>query len=219
MAVAISAPSTPNRPWRLLGRALVWSGLLAWGSAQAGNLDTLKHFLESSRSLRADFSQTVMGKSGHRPQASSGVMMFARPGRFRWQIEKPYAQLMVGDGSKVWIYDPDLKQVTVKRMGKALGATPAALLAGDNALEKNFVLSDGGSRDGLEWVDATPKSADSGFEKVRLGFQGDSLKAMDLLDSFGQTTHLVFQRLERNPSLPASLFHFSVPAGADVVGE
>jgi outer membrane lipoprotein carrier protein len=146
-------------------------------------------------------------------------MMLSRPGKFRWQIEKPYSQLLVGDGEKVWIYDPDLRQVTVKQFGAALGSTPAALLLGGNTLDRNFTLREAGERDGLEWLEATPKSSDSGFEKLQLGFAGNDLKAMDLFDNFGQTTSLIFSRVERNPQLSPALFRFTPPAGVDVVGE
>ena len=149
--------------------------------------------------------------------------MFSRPGKFRWQIEKPYAQLLVGDGEKVWIYDPDLRQVTVKKVDAALGSTPAALLVGEgggkSALEKNFTLREAGEREGLEWLEAIPKTPDSGFEKLQLGFSGNDLKAMELFDNFGQTTSLFFSHLERNPSLAATQFRFAPPAGADVIGE
>ncbi len=187
--------------------------------ANAGAIDKLHRFLESTKTMRADFAQIVVAKNGKRPQQSSGVMMFSRPGKFRWQIERPYSQLLVGDGMKVWIYDPDLRQVTVKTVGTALGGTPAALLAGDNTLEKNFTLREAGEREGMEWLEAIPKSQDSGFEKLLLGFAGNDLKAMELFDNFGQTTSLYFSHLERNPSLAASLFRFTPPAGADVIGE
>ena len=187
--------------------------------ANAGAIDKMHRFLETTKTMRADFAQIVVAKNGKRPQQSTGVMMFSRPGKFRWQIEKPYSQLLVGDGVKVWIHDPDLRQVTVKTVGTALGGTPAALLAGDNALEKNFTLREAGEREGLEWLEAIPKSQDSGFEKLQLGFAGNDLKAMELFDNFGQTTSLLFSQLERNPSLAASLFRFTPPAGADVIGE
>lgn len=193
--------------------------LLAAQAADAGAIDKLHQFLESTRTVRADFTQTVVARNGRKPQLSSGVMMFARPGKFRWQIEKPYSQLLLGDGEKVWVYDPDLRQVTVRKAGTALGGTPAALLAGESTIEKNFGLSETGDKDGLEWVEAIPKSQDSGFEKVRLGFAGNELRAMELLDSLGQTTSLLFTHLERNPRLAPALFRFTPPANVDVVGE
>lgn len=193
--------------------------LLAAQTANAAAIDKLHRFLEATKTVRADFTQIVVAKNGRKPQQSSGVMMFSRPGKFRWQIEKPYSQLLVGDGDKIWIHDPDLRQVTVKKVGAALGSTPAALLAGDNTLEKNFTLREAGEREELEWLEALPKSPDSGFEKLLLGFAGNDLKAMELFDNFGQTTHLLFSRLERNPSLAPTLFRFTPPAGADVIGD
>jgi len=188
-------------------------------SAHAGAIDKLHRFLETTKTLRADFAQIVVAKNGKRPQQSVGVMMISRPGKFRWQIDKPYSQLLVGDGEKIWIYDPDLRQVTVKKMDAALGSTPAALLVGGNSLEKNFNLRELGEREGMEWLEATPKSPDSGFEKLHLGFSGDDLKSMELFDNFGQTTSLAFANVQRNPSLPAANFRFVPPAGADVIGE
>ena len=188
-------------------------------SASAGAIDKLHRFLETTKTLRADFTQTVIAKNGKKPQQSSGVMMISRPGKFHWQIDKPYSQLLVGDGEKIWMYDPDLRQVTVKKMDAALGSTPAALLVGGSSLEKNFTLRELGEREGMEWLEAMPKSPDSGFEKLQVGFVGDDLKAMELFDNFGQVTSLVFSNVQRNPSLPAANFRFVPPAGADVIGE
>ncbi len=197
--------------------------LLISQGVHAGAIDKLHQFLESTKTLRAGFTQIVVAKNGTRPQQSSGVMIFSRPGKFRWQIEKPYSQLLVSDGEKVWIYDPDLRQVTVKKVGNALGGTPAALLAGESGgkstLEKSFTLREAGEREGLEWVEAVPKSQESGFEKLRLGFAGNDLKAMELFDNFGQTTSLYFSNLERNLVVAASLLSFKPPAGVDVISE
>lgn len=197
--------------------------LLLASVAQAGAVDKLRHFLDTTKTLRAEFAQIVVAKNGKKPQQSTGMVMLSRPGKFRWQVEKPYEQLLVGDGQKVWMYDPDLRQVTVKKVDAALGSTPAALLVGDssgkNTLEKNFTLREAGEREGFEWVEAIPKSQDSGFEKLQLGFEGNQLKAMELSDNFGQTTSLVFKRLESNPSLASSLFRFTPPTGVDVIGE
>lgn len=203
------------------------ASLLICSMAHAGAIDRLHQFLESTKTLRAGFTQIVTAKNGKRPQQSSGVMIFSRPGKFRWQIEKPYAQLLVGDGEKVWIYDPDLRQVTVKKVGNALGGTPAALLAGESGgkgggkstLEKDFTLREAGEREGLEWVEAVPKSQESGFEKLLLGFSGSDLKAMELFDNFGQMTSLYFSNLERNPAIAASQLSFKPPAGVDVISE
>lgn len=198
---------------------LLASLLFAAGTAHADSLAQLKQFMDGTRSARGNFSQQVFSKSGRKPQQASGTFAFSRPGKFRWTYEKPYAQLLVGDGSKLWAWDQELNQVTTKKLGQALGSTPAAILAGDNSLEKNFTLQDDGAADGLEWVEARPKADDSSFERIRMGFSGGQLKAMVLHDNFGQTTSLNFLQMERNPSLDAGLFRFVPPKGADVVGD
>jgi outer membrane lipoprotein carrier protein len=187
--------------------------------AHAGAIDQLHQFLNGTRTLKAEFSQIVINKSGRKPQQSSGSVAIARPGKLRWDIQKPYPQLVVGDGEKIWIFDPELKQVTVRKAGQAISSSPAALLAGSNELEKDFVLEEAGEAEGMNWVEATPRAGDSGFEKVRLGFAGKDLKAMELHDSFGQRTLIRFSGLERNITLPPATFRFAPPAGVDVVGE
>ena len=187
--------------------------------AHAGAIDQLHQFLTGTRTLKAEFSQIVINKSGRKPQQSSGSVAIARPGKLRWDIQKPYPQLVVGDGERIWIYDPELKQVTVRKAGQAISSSPAALLAGSNELEKDFVLEEAGEAEGMNWVEATPRSGDGGFEKVRLGFSGKDLKAMELHDSFGQRTLIRFSGLERNVALPPATFRFTPPAGVDVVGE
>ncbi len=187
--------------------------------AQAAAIDKLHKFLDTMKTLRADFAQIVVAKNGKKSQQPSGSMMISRPGKFRWQIDKPYSQLLVGDGEKVWIYDQDLRQVTVKKVDAAIGSTPAALLVGGRTLEKNFTLREIGVRDGFEWLEAIPKAADSGFEKIQIGFSGNDIKAMELFDNFGQMTSLYFNNIDRNPSLAPSLFVFKPPAGVDVLGD
>lgn len=187
--------------------------------AHAGAIDQLRGFLNDTRSYKADFEQAVIGRNGRKPQESSGTLAIQRPGKLRWEVVKPYPQLVVGDGEKIWIHDPELQQVTVRKAGQALGGSPAALLAGSNELEKNFTLREAGEADGLAWVEAVPKVADSGFEKVRIGMAGREMKAMELHDNFGQTTHIRLLRGERNPALAAGLFRFKPPAGSDVIGE
>ena len=193
--------------------------LVFCGAALASGKEQLQAFVANTHSARASFAQTVVGKSGRKPQKSQGSFMFLRPGKFRWSYDKPYFQLIVGDGEKLWVYDKDLNQVSVKKLGQALGSSPAALLAGDNAMEKNFILQDGGNDDGLEWVEATPKEKEGSFERVRLGFQDDLPRVMEVHDNFGQTTTLTFSQFERNPALAAGVFRFVPPKGADVVGE
>ena len=191
--------------------------LLGASAAHAGGIDELHAFLDGAKNGRATFKQTVVARNARAPQTSSGTFAFQRPGKFRWSYEKPFEQLVVGDGAKVWVYDKDLNQVIVRQLDAALGATPAALLAGDNALERNFTLVDGGSADGLAWVEATPKAAESTFTRVRIGFRGALPRAMELTDAFGQTTRLAFDAFEKNVGLGADLFRFTPPPGADVV--
>jgi outer membrane lipoprotein carrier protein len=200
-------------------RALcAFAGLALAVPSIAGGLDQLKSFLDSNRSARGVFTQTVITKSGKKPQQSAGIFALQRPGKFRWSYESPYKALLVSDGTKLWSYDPDLNQVAVKKLGAAFGASPAALLAGQD-LDKHFELKEGTSADGVDYVEARPKGGDTSFERVRIGFAANRPVSMDIHDSFGQITHLRFTQFEVNPVLPATLFRFSAPAGADVVGE
>jgi outer membrane lipoprotein carrier protein len=200
------------------GVALLFAAAPLFAQA-AGAVDRLHQFLGSTKTLKADFSQLVVTRGGRKPQESSGVVTISRPGKLRWDIRKPYPQLVVSDGEKVWIHDSELQQVTVRQVGQAIGGSPAALLSGSNDLERNFTLSEAGEREGMLWVEAVPKSGDSGFERVRIGFAGNDLKAMELQGSSGQTTLIRFSALERNPPLPAGSFRFVPPAGVDIVGE
>jgi outer membrane lipoprotein carrier protein len=186
--------------------------------AFASGVDQFKAFLETTKSARGSFVQSVAGKSGRKPQESAGFFAFARPGKFRWSYEKPYRQLLVSDGHQLWSFDPDLNQVTVRKLGQALGASPAALLAGD-ALEDNFVVKEGGTVDGFEFVEATPKAQDGTFERVRLGFKDKLPRVMEVRDNFGQVTTLLLNQFEANAVLPAEVFRFTPPKGADLVGE
>lgn len=193
---------------------------LALGSAaHAGGVDRLKVFIAEAKTAEADFSQTVVDKSGRVSQQASGKMAFARPGKFRWDYAKPYEQIIVGDGVKLWLHDIDLDQVTVKPLGDVIAGTPAALLAGDNAIEKYFSLKDAGEGGGLEWLEATPKNRDTTFERIRMGFKGNDLVQMELFDFFGQRTTLKLSHFVRNPSIPASRFKFIPPKGVDIIGD
>jgi outer membrane lipoprotein carrier protein len=194
------------------------TGWLA-STASASGLDQLHAFLEGTQTAQGAFKQVVVNKDRRTTQSTSGTFAFARPGKFRWTYEKPFDQLIVGDGEKVWIYDRDLNQVIVRKLDAALGSTPAALLAGDNALEKNFTLVAGGESNGLEFVDATPKAPESQFSRIRLGFVDNLPRRMELTDAFGQTTELTFADVKRNPKLAPDLFRFAPPQGADVVGQ
>lgn len=192
--------------------------LAAPGLASAGGLEQLQAFLRETPSAKGQFQQTVYAKSGKKPQQSAGSFLFQRPGKFRWSYDKPYPQLLVGDGERFWSYDPDLNQVTMKKMGQALGASPAALLAGE-ALERNFQLKEGGANEGLEFVEALPRAQDASFQRVRIGLKDHLPQIMEIQDNFGQTTVLRFSSLVPNPAMTPGQFHFTPPKGADVVGE
>jgi outer membrane lipoprotein carrier protein len=188
-------------------------------AGHAGGIEQLRSFHATTKSGTVGFKQSVAGKGPQAPRESSGTFSFQRPGKFRWLYTKPFEQLIVGDGEKVWVYDRDLNQVVVRKLDAALGSTPAALLAGDIALEENFVLIDGGTSDGLEYVEAKPKSPDTGFARVRIGFAQSLPRAMQLTDAFGNVTTLTFSNFERNPTIDPGQFRFLVPKGADVVGD
>ena len=184
----------------------------------ASGLDQLHAYFGNASAARGEFSQTVFARSGKKPQHSSGSFAFQKPGKFRWSYEKPYAQLLVSDGDRFWSYDRDLNQVSVTKIGQALGATPAALLAGES-LNKNFTLKDDGASDGMEFVAATPKAQDASFGSIRIGLVDQLTRVMEIHDNFGQVTLLRFTRFVSNPDFPAGTFHFVPPKGADVAGE
>jgi outer membrane lipoprotein carrier protein len=187
--------------------------------ATASGIDRLNQFMTSTQSATGEFEQRIYGRDGKVVQESRGTLAFFRPGRFRWTYVKPYPQLIVGDGARVWIYDEDLKQVTVRKLGQALGATPAALLAGANDALRAFALKDDGTKDGLEWVEAIPREKESNFERIRMGFGFSGLERMELTDTFGQTTDLRFTGFQRNARVDPALFRFVPPTGADVIGD
>ncbi len=189
------------------------------GNVHAGGIDRLHEFVEGAKTLRAQFDQSVVDRSGKVTNESGGTMQFSRPGKFRWEYKKPYPQLIVGDGQKLWIWDNDLNQVTVKRLTESLGSSPAALLAGSNEIERSFTLVDGGNSEGVEWLQAKPRDKETTFESIRMGFSETGLQVMELVDSFGQKTIIRFTKVEKNPKLAADLFKFTPPKGADVVGE
>lgn len=200
-------------------RAVLLAALLAPALALAAGVERFQSYLRGTQTARADFEQQVFDRERKLVQESKGSFSFLRPGRFRWTYAQPYPQLIVGDGARVWIYDEDLNQVTVRAMAKALGSTPAALLAGAADVERAFELADAGSRDGLEWLEAKPREREAGFERIRLGMGTLGVQAMELTDHFGQTTVLRFSNVVRNPQLDPASFRFVPPKGADVLGE
>jgi outer membrane lipoprotein carrier protein len=203
-----------------LAAALAVSAIMCSALAQANALDQFKAFVASTKSARGEFTQRLVkkmdGASAKAPAISTGTFVFARPGKFIWTYQKPYEQLLQADGEQLFIYDKDLNQVTIKKLGDALGSSPAAILFGSNDLEKNFALADGGTRDGLEWLQATPKAKDTTFEQISIGLRNGVPEAMELRDTFGQTSVLTFKKFEKNPPLGPQQFKFVVPQGADV---
>nr|WP_130433846.1 outer membrane lipoprotein chaperone LolA [Rivibacter subsaxonicus] len=191
----------------------------AHAHAHADALDTLKSFTADAKTGRAAFTQTVTSPDGKKQRKSSGSFEFSRPNRFRFAYAKPYEQLIVGDGEKVWLFDTELNQVTVRPFSQALGATPAALLAG-SAIERDFTLRALPDEGGLQWAEASPKLKDSGIQTLKIGFRaGGALAAIEILDGFGQRSRIDFSAVENNPALAADRFQFKPPAGADVLSQ
>lgn len=191
--------------------------LLGAAAAHADAVQTLRDFARDVKSAEATFTQTVTSPDGKKTKTSSGRFAFARPDRFRFTYTKPFEQTIVGDGKRVWIHDPDLNQVSSRPMNAALGTTPAALLAGDS-LERDFALRPLPDRDGLSWVEATPKAKEGAtFQSVKVGFRGSQLAAIDITDSFGQRSLLAFGDMQTNAAVAPEAFRFTPPAGADVI--
>ncbi|BBL23433.1 MULTISPECIES: outer membrane lipoprotein chaperone LolA [Comamonas] len=202
--------------------ALALSVLPLW--ALADGMGSLESFMKESQAGKAQFTQTVTspGRDGQpgRTKTSSGEFQFQRPGRFSFHYTKPFEQVIVADGKTLWMLDKDLNQVTQRPQSQALASTPAAILASAtdlNGLRKDFNLGNAPDADGMEWVQAEPRSSDNQLRQVRVGFAGGKLAALDIVDSFGQRSLIRFSQLQLLPSLPASTFHFTPPAGADVL--
>lgn len=219
ITTSVSSRAPSLRTWRLAATALTLGAALWSSQAAASALEQFKLFVSSTQSAKGEFVQRLVKvESGAAKvsNTSSGTFVFARPGKFIWTYQKPYEQVLQADGEKLFIYDKDLNQVTTKKLGNALGSSPAAILFGSNDLEKNFTLKEGGTKDGLEWLEATPKSKDTTFDRIGIGLKDGVPQAMELRDSFGQTSLLSFTNFEKNPPLKATSFNFVVPKGADV---
>lgn len=203
-----------NRPLMRGALALVLGTAAAMAHADA--VDTLKDFIREVKTGRAQFTQTVTSSDGKKTKVSTGSFEFSRPNHFRFAYAKPFEQTIVADGQKVWIYDPDLNQASSRAFGAALGATPAALLAG-GTLDKDFNLQAMPSKDGVDWVAAIPKAKDGAFKSVQVGFRGKQLAAVEIVDSFDQHSLLQFTQFVAGLALPPETFQFKPPPGADVV--
>lgn len=194
--------------------------LLMWPLAgPAWAATPVQRYFQNLQSLRADFIQRVYDERGRVVQSSSGQMLMRRPGQFRWDYRTPAEQIIVADGERLWAYDVDLAQVTVRKLDTALSSTPLALLSGAAPIEETFEVGNVQTRDGLDWYDLTPKQPQPEFRLLRVVFKGDALVSLELEDHFGQRTRLDFQKLERNPTLDPALLKFTPPPGVDVVGD
>jgi len=191
--------------------------------AHASALEQFKAFVGSTKAAKGEFTQKVVSNNGvptkdpKAAKAASGTFVFSRPGQFIWVYQKPYEQTLQSDGTQLYIYDKDLNQVTTRKLGNALGSSPAAILFGSNDLEKNFTLKEDGAKDGLEWLNATPKDKDTTFDHIRIGLRNGTPEAMELIDSFGRVSSLTFTSFQRNPPIASEQFKFVTPKGADVI--
>ncbi|SAK75537.1 outer-membrane lipoprotein carrier protein [Caballeronia catudaia] len=220
---------TGNPFTKAFGAAIVSASMLFASHAFASGTEQLKAFVSQVRAARGDFTQQEIKAPGKtnsgatsnavptKGATSSGTFMFARPGKFIWSYQKPYSQVLQADGDKLYVYDKDLNQVTVRTLGGVLGASPAAILFGSNDLDKNFTLRDAGEKGGIDWLELTPKSKDTQFETVGIGFKDGNLQAMELHDVFGNVTLLTFSNIQKNPPIKSDTFKFTVPKGADVI--
>ncbi len=200
-------------------RYAFFSGLLVFLCSlpvAADTVNQLNRVLADTRTLSADFKQVAIDEAGRPGQPSRGTFLLATPGKFRWDYLSPYQQEIVANGDKVWFYDADLEQVTVKRIDSAIGSTPALLLTGQVNLDENFVIEDQGEREALQWIRLVPRSEDNTFKYISIGIQKNTLQAMELSDSFGQLTRITFSNLKINDPIEPKRFEFSVPAGVDI---
>jgi len=184
-----------------------------------GGAAALTRFFHEVHSYQARFTQTVYDDTHQVLQTASGEMWIERPDKFRWNYDRPDRQVIVGDGQSVWVYDPGLRQVTVRPMSEAVGDTPALILSGKGHLREHFTIKTLGTRGGVAWVDLRPKRRGAGFSDIRLGFRDGLLRRLQLKDSFGQTTDMTLSHYHENRAISPEEFRFRPPKGADVVHE
>ncbi len=204
---------------QLIFAVALLSGLMPYSVHAGVALDRMHAFFKDVQSLQGDFTQTTFDDHNHISQHAQGSFAIQRPGKFHWDYTSPYKQLIVANNKKVWLYDSELEQVTVKSLDEAAGNVPAQLLSSGDALNSNFTVTEIGAIDNLEWVELTPREKNTSFEHIRLGFDQHNLRSMELMDNFGHTTRLTFSHVQRNPKLAASLFKFTPPPGVDVIGD
>lgn len=192
--------------------------LLFASAAHAGARDDLDGFTKGLKGLKASFTQQVFDPNGHAREQSSGAVALSAPRLFRWEYTRPYEQLIVADGTRVWVYDPDLQQATRRAQGDAEQGSPLAALIDPSRLDRDYVVTEAGASGGLEWLSVKPRQHDgAGFESARLGFGDEGLEQMQFTDALGQKSVIRFGKWQRNPSFPSSTFHFSPPKGVDVI--
>ena len=191
------------------------------GAAQAGAREQLDSFTRGLKGLDGRFTQQVFDDNGRVRESSSGRVALSAPRLFRWEYEKPYPQLIVADGRTVWVYDPDLEQVSRRPQGSAEQDSPLAALIDPGRLDRDFLVEDGGESDGLQWLLLKPKqdADDAAFQSARLGLDASGLARMEIVDALGQRTGIRFSGWKRNPAFAADTFTYTPPAGVDVVGE
>jgi outer membrane lipoprotein carrier protein len=186
------------------------------GFAENEPVKKLQTFLQASKSLTADFKQVLINEAGNPYQTSYGVFYLQRPGKFRWDYLKPFQQQIVSTSGKVWFYDTDLDQVTIKNLDESVGSTPALLLSGNISLEDNFTMKDQGVDGDMQWIKLLPKNQESSFKYIVIGLNKGNLSGMELSDNFGQLTRIYFSNLLLNPPIKPTVFEFQIPKGADV---
>ena len=187
--------------------------------AETKPVEQLKTFLAKTHSLTADFKQVLLNEAGNPAQTSFGLLYLQRPGKFRWDYQKPFQQQIIATGGKVWFYDTELEQVTVKKLDESVGSTPALLLSGDISLEDNYIMEGQGAEGDMQWIKLLPKNQDSSFKYLVIGLEKGQLSGMELSDNFGQLTRIYFSNIKNNPSVDAKLFEFKAPKGVDVFSE
>jgi outer membrane lipoprotein carrier protein len=198
---------------------LAATGLMLFaGVASAGARDQLNSFTKGLKTLDGGFSQQVFDSRGKLKESSSGRVSLSAPKLFRWEYAKPYPQQIIADGKTVWIYEPDLQQVTKRPQGAEERSSPLVALTDPSKLDAQFAVKDAGVQNGLEWLVLTPKGETSGFRSAKLGFGPTGLSKMQVVDQLGQRTDISFSGWKRNAPLPASTFRFTVPKGVDVIG-
>jgi outer membrane lipoprotein carrier protein len=201
---------------------VIWLGLVFSNAVLADGVSALQDFYRTTNAMRASFHQEVKDGQGTVVQVVEGTMQLDRPNKFRWDYNKPYEQQIISDGKEVFLLDTELEQVTIRTLNQALGMSPAALLAGGDGVEKNFILKNvkrPEHKAGISWVQAMPKAEEGGFERIYIGFKGNELRYMEMVDSFNHLTFIRFKNIERNPTLATETFLFKIPKGVDVVGE